>query len=263
MKTHSLDSGMHHITVNANDDSTHVITLNKNTQGSVFVSVEGSGELDLRIEVLDNSSWKYLWIDKSDETLNVKETLMLEKDAHLDAHYAELSRGSHDKNTHILFNGQGSYVDFKAAIMTFNRIKWKIKADHQARNSYAMVSTNAIVTEGSDLHLEVIGSISKGNSGSKTHQMSRILNLGENIHGIVYPMLLIDENDVEASHAASVGQANEDHIYYLQSRGLTRLESLKLIVKGYLMPITQDIEDPAIKDRLVEEIETKVMAQWQ
>ena len=126
-----------------------------------------------------------------------------------------------------------------------------------------MVNCNAIVLDNARLKLEIIGSISKGNSGSETHQMSRIMNLGDNVHGMVYPMLLIDENDVAASHAASVGQPDEEQVYYLQSRGLTRLDALKLIITGYLMPIVDAIDDEVIKETLVQEIMEKVNNQWQ
>ncbi len=39
-----------------------------------------------------------------------------------------------------------------------------------------------------------------------------------NAKGSVNPVLVIDENDVRAGHAASVGQYDEDELYYLQSR---------------------------------------------
>ena len=84
------------------------------------------------------------------------------------------------------------------------------------------------------------------------------MNLGQQTKGIVFPKLLIDENDVEASHAASVGQANEEHIFYLQSRGLTYIEALRLMIMGYLAPVISEIEDKEIQEELMKEIEAKV-----
>ena len=48
----------------------------------------------------------------------------------------------------------------------------------------------------------------------------------------------IDENDVIASHGAVVGQLNSDHMFYLMSRGLSKEEARKIIILGYLNPIS-------------------------
>lgn len=239
------------------------ITVPNACKGSISLEVKGSGTLKLHLEVQAHADFKYLWLNQSDESLEIEETLYLQEGAQLIASYGELSLGNHSKTTTIACKGINSNVEFKSAIMAFGKLVWKITALHQARRSKVNVNCNAIVLDNANLHLEIAGKIEKGNSGSETHQMTRIMNLGANAKGIVYPMLLIDENDVAASHAASVGQANEDHIYYLQSRGLTRLESLKLITTGYLMPIVEGIDNEVIKEQLKEEILKKVNNQWQ
>ena len=71
------------------------------------------------------------------------------------------------------------------------------------------------------------------------------------------PILKIDENEVQASHGAVVGQLNSDHMFYLMSRGLTKEEARMIITLGYLKPISvnfsQDIQDKieqAIKEAM-------------
>ncbi|MPN41600.1 hypothetical protein SDC9_189154 [bioreactor metagenome] len=71
-------------------------------------------------------------------------------------------------------------------------------------------------------------------------------------------MLLIDENDVEASHATSVGQIDENQMVYLQSRGLNEKQVMGLITIGYLMPITGFIQNEELKEVLTNVIESKV-----
>lgn len=259
----SLSEGLNHFQVNVRDDIAVTLQILPNTQGTLYLEVLGSGSMTLDIHVGENSNWKYLWINHSNEVLHVKEHIIMNENAHFVANYGEMSLGNHKKETHIEYCGLGSHVDFRGAVVAFDTLDWKILADHQAKKSYAMVNCNAIVLDNARLKLEIIGSISKGNSGSETHQMSRIMNLGDNVHGMVYPMLLIDENDVAASHAASVGQPDEEQVYYLQSRGLTRLDALKLIITGYLMPIVDAIDDEGIKETLVQEIMEKVNNQWQ
>ena len=104
----------------------------------------------------------------------------------------------------------------------------------------------------------VKNTIVKGANGSSTHQTSRLLTYDKTSVGKILPVLYIYDNDVAASHAASLGQPDSDQLYYLQSRGLSYGEALKLIIIGYLLPITTVISDEQLGNTLKEEIEMKV-----
>ena len=49
--------------------------------------------------------------------------------------------------------------------------------------------------------------------------------LSPKARGDANPILLIDEDDVKAGHAASVGQVNAEQVHYLMSRGITKEEA--------------------------------------
>ena len=70
--------------------------------------------------------------------------------------------------------------------------------------------------------------------------------------------LLIDENDVQASHAMSMGRVDDDQLYYLMSRGLTMQQCTSLISTGYLMPIADVIDQEELRNTLRKELEGKI-----
>lgn len=242
------------------DKESILIDLEKDKTGTLTLNVTGEGSVALEINAGSNSNWKVLWLNNSDQRLNIIETINLDTNADLRLIYGELSQGNHVKNTSIHLKGQGSSVELLAAVLAVDSLEWSMQADHKARHTEANLSTNAIILDNGHLRLDVEGKIDKGFSGSKTHQMTRILNLGKETSGIVFPKLLIDENDVEASHAASVGQADPEHIFYLQSRGLSKLEAMRLMIKGYLAPLLNEINKEDLKERLSKEIDEKVNA---
>ena len=51
----------------------------------------------------------------------------------------------------------------------------------------------------------------------------------------INPNLLIDENDVSASHSALIGKFNDEEIFYLRSRGISEKNAVNLLVKGLLL----------------------------
>ena len=72
------------------------------------------------------------------------------------------------------------------------------------------------------------------------------------------PSLIIENNDVKATHSASVGQVDEEKMFYLLSRGLNRKEAERMIVTGFLEPTIASIPSESIRLRMLEMVERRV-----
>lgn len=103
-------------------------------------------------------------------------------------------------------------------------------------NSELNITNNIVALDDSKISLDCIGTIVKGAKSSKCHQKNRCLAMGNPKQARVLPVLNIDENDVEASHSLSSGTIDEEVLFYMNSRGLSKNQSLNLIIKSYLMP---------------------------
>ncbi|MFD1361481.1 Fe-S cluster assembly protein SufD [Lentibacillus salinarum] len=103
-----------------------------------------------------------------------------------------------------------------------------------------------------------IGKIEHAASKSNAVQESRVLMLSKDARGDANPILLIDEDDVEAGHAASVGRVDPLQMYYLMSRGITRQEAERLVIHGFLAPVVNQLPIDAVKTQLRQVIERKV-----
>ena len=106
--------------------------------------------------------------------------------------------------------------------------------------------------------IDAVGKIVKGAKKSESHQVSRALSFEEGQSATILPELLIDEDDVQASHAMSIGKVEEKDLFYMMSRGLSLKECTKLISLGYLLPITETISDEILKETLQKELERKI-----
>lgn len=74
------------------------------------------------------------------------------------------------------------------------------------------------------------------------------------------PSLEIEANQVRASHGATVSEIDEDWIFYLQTRGLSRAQATRAIVDGFFEPIMQRITLESVQDRLREAFDRKLDA---
>src|SRR5690625_3505019 len=103
-----------------------------------------------------------------------------------------------------------------------------------------------------------VGKIEHGASGSNAGQESRILMVSGNARGDANPILLIDEDDVTAGHAASVGRIDEMQVYYLQSRGISKKQAEQLIIHGFLAPVVEELPIETIRNQMTQLIEGKI-----
>ena len=69
------------------------------------------------------------------------------------------------------------------------------------------------------------------------------------------PELEIYADDVKCSHGSTSGSIDEDSLYYLMTRGLSREESTKLLIKGFLNDVVDLIKSPVIKKFIENKLE--------
>jgi len=80
------------------------------------------------------------------------------------------------------------------------------------------------------------------------YQLSKALLLSENTEFDGKPELEIYADDVKCSHGATSGNLDEDAIFYLMSRGLSKQQSKELLINGFLLDAVEKITDIEIKD---------------
>ncbi len=86
-----------------------------------------------------------------------------------------------------------------------------------------------------------------------------ILSPGAKAHPIL--PLEIEASDIRrCSHAATVGQIDENQLFYLMSRGLSPREAEKLIVDGFFEPVLESIPLPIVQERLRRAVDAKLPA---
>lgn len=98
------------------------------------------------------------------------------------------------------------------------------------------ISNNVVCLKDSDFVLKITGKILKGAKNVKCYQKSRCLTFEDPRQAKILPILEIDDNDVEAAHSLSSGTIDEDVLFYMNSRGLSKKDALKLLLESYLIP---------------------------
>ncbi|WP_243299100.1 Fe-S cluster assembly protein SufD [Bacillus litorisediminis] len=156
--------------------------------------------------------------------------------------------------------GDGSNGDTKSVVVGSGDQKqnFTTKVVHFGKNSNGHILKHGVMKDKASSIFNGIGKIEHGASKSDAQQESRVLMLSEKARGDANPILLIDEDDVTAGHAASVGRVDPIQLYYLMSRGISRKQAEKLIIFGFLAPVVNQLPIEGVKKQLVQVIERKV-----
>lgn len=220
-------------------------SLNKNTK--------------INITLKEGSSLNIKSVLKGElNTLNLEANLL--RNSGIEAYFADFSEGSNNIKVEINLNEEGSKAYWRLASLCAknDNKEFDVSLLHNSLNTYGLSDNYGVSKDDARLVFSGVSKITNGAKFSKTRQNAKIMVFDENSKGIAKPILKIDENEIEASHGASVGKISDDTMFYLTSRGLNEEQAKELITLGYLKPILSGFEEEEIKDEISSLIEEKM-----
>ncbi|HIS29207.1 MAG TPA: Fe-S cluster assembly protein SufD [Candidatus Avamphibacillus intestinigallinarum] len=214
------------------------------------------------VVALDNAKVSFGGVDyfAAGTTTYVNRRAAAYRDATVDWALGQMNDGNtiSENVTHLI--GDGSVTNMKTVVVgRGDQIEnFTSKTVHFGLDTVGHILQHGVMTQAASSIFNGIGKIEHGATRSDAVQESRVLMLSEKARGDANPILLIDEDDVTAGHAASVGRVDELQLYYLMSRGLSKQESERLIIHGFLEPVVAQLPIESVKKQLSEVIERKI-----
>ncbi len=194
------------------------------------------------------------------ETAYISRRGKLGQDASIDWAIGVMNEGNVVADFDSDLVGNGSHADLKVVALSSGRQVQGIdtRVTNFGCNSIGNILQHGVILEKGTLTFNGIGHIIKGAKGADAQQESRVLMLSDQARSDANPILLIDENDVTAGHAASIGQVDPEDMYYLMSRGLDQHTAERLVVRGFLGSVIVEIPVKEVRDEMIATIEEKL-----
>ena len=139
-------------------------------------------------------------------------------------------------------------------------LEHRIFVDHSAPNCKSRVTYKGAL-QGSKAHTVWVGDvlIRAAAEGTDTYELNRNLLLTDGARADSVPNLEIETGQIQgAGHASASGRFDDEQLFYLQARGLSELEARRLVVRGFLMEVVQQIGVPELEERLAASIEDEL-----
>ncbi len=128
------------------------------------------------------------------------------------------------------------------------------KVIHGAPKTTSSVFSKSISKDGGRSSYRGLLEVGKGATEARSKVVCDALLLDERSRSDTYPTIRIDENDARVGHEASVSKVGEEQLFYLQAHGIDEEEASKMIVNGFIEPITKELpmEYAVEMNRLIE-----------
>lgn len=139
--------------------------------------------------------------------------------------------------------GEGAHVDIWGIFRGKgkDKIDIEVQVNHKAENTTANTHIRGVLADHSRAKVTGMIRIFPGAQKTNSFLTEKILLLSRRARAEVIPNLEIEADDVKASHAATVGKIDEDQLFYLMSRGMSKYKAKKMIVEGFLEPVKRRI----------------------
>ena len=248
----------------------HVIIVTEQSAEVTYVEnylSDASGEgnqVNIVSEVIAgaNSKITYGAVDYLDKgfTSHIIRRGITEADASINWALGLMNKGNQiiDNTTNLIGDRSTSVLKSVAVGTGDQKSNVTSKIVQYGKETDGYILKHGVVEEAATIVFNGIGYIKHGGSKSVANQESRVLMLSEKARGDANPILLIDEDDVEAGHAASVGRVDDEQLYYLMSRGISQQEAERLIIHGFLDPVVRELPIEDVKRQLRDVIELRV-----
>ena len=225
-------------------------------RAEAFIKIVHASKISIKAEILHDC--RILFWNDDDSALETEESYKISAKANLNVAYGECNEAATKRHVEVSLDHEGAETLLSTASLVNTNKQYRFLVTNEKPRTTGKIRNHAVVLKGGKLMIDAVGKIVKGAKKSMSHQVSRALSFEEGQSATILPELLIDENDVQASHAMSIGKVEEKELFYMMTRGLSLKECTKLISLGYLMPITETLNNEDLRNTLQEELERKI-----
>jgi Fe-S cluster assembly protein SufD len=129
---------------------------------------------------------------------------------------------------------------------------------HEAEHTTADLVTRGVLDDAARSVYEGVQDVGREAWDTNSYQRENTLMLSDESEADASPKLIINNHDTEASHSATVGQVDEQELFYMTSRGIPPQKAKNMLVEGFFVPVMEEIEVDELRDDLEEMIAARL-----
>jgi len=183
-----------------------------------------------------------------------------EKDSRVNSDTISLHGGLIRNNIYVKLNGEGCENNTLGLYLTDKgqHIDNYVFMDHAYPNCTSNQLFKGVLDDFATGAFNGRVLVRKDAQKTQAYQANNNILLTDDAQMNTKPQLEIYADDVKCSHGATVGQLDEDALFYLRARGINKKEAKLLLMYAFAHDVIQKIQIPALRDRIQELVEKRL-----
>lgn len=149
--------------------------------------------------------------------------------------FNNISYNSSNMNLEVNLNEKDSLFDLYNSVICNKSVTYNINVNHNKSYTISNIYNNGLTKDDGSICFNVSSYAPKKSKYCNINQDSKIISLNKTNKNSINPVLLIDEFESNAKHAAFIGDFNKNELFYLMTRGINEVDAKYLLIKGLLI----------------------------
>lgn len=132
--------------------------------------------------------------------------------------------------------GDSSSINAEVAYLgkNFQTIDYNIAVNHWGKDTHSEINAAGALMDSAKKVFRGTIDFKTGSSDSKGSENETVIMLGDDVVNKTVPLILCSEENVEGSHGATIGELDDDTLFYFESRGIGREEAERIMAYAAL-----------------------------
>jgi Fe-S cluster assembly protein SufD len=134
---------------------------------------------------------------------------------------------------------------------------------HNDEHTTADLVTRGVIDDDARSVYEGVQNVGREAWNTNSYQRENTLMLSDESEADASPKLIINNHDTEASHSATVGQVDDEDMFYMTSRGVHESLAKNMLVDGFFVPVLEEIEVEELREDMSGRIQDRLQARME
>lgn len=273
IKIEDIKSGTLNLEYNLNEDNSNLLenieivanTKSKTTIVIKYLSDNNQGYFHngiIRVNANSNSTTNVIIVNMLNEkTVNLLSIEnIIEENARVDYTIVDLGGNLSATNYYSKVKGNGAKSNIKSIYLgkesQFFDINYIVEIF--GKNAETNIDVKGALKDAAKKNFKGTIDFKKGCKKSKGNENEFCMLLSDKARSKALPMLLCTEEEIEGNHSSSAGKIDDGILFYIQSRGISEKDAMKLIVKAKFNRVLENIKDEELKKEIINKIDKKL-----
>ena len=226
-------------------DSEVSFTAEENSSITVYELHRSNSAVKLSFDIGRNASVKLVQLLNPTEKLRHETFANCSKGGRFQIMTIMTGDGNIYSDNRTELEGDSSSINVEVAYLGKNSqtIDYNIAVNHWGKDTHSEINAAGALMDSAKKVFRGTIDFKTGSSDSKGSENETVIMLGDDVVNKTVPLILCSEENVEGSHGATIGELDDDTLFYFESRGIGREEAERIMAYAALKRLIRLSDD--------------------